>query len=269
MRLTPSDLLKLDPHIRVERGECGTSPNPQRAVWYGMHACVAEGFTIDDSSSDETTAGNCIVRNLLVKADHYSPLRFANLTVHCAGLPHDAAMQLRTHQDSAHLVQSMRYSGSRILDVVDEIEEIGATCEDDRWQLSDEAIDVLEQIHYEPPAGFTYTDRYGARVNFDEDERRVVFGMAYLGYKSYARRVRLGHPAEMARRSLPAGYRQNMSISADLQAWLHLLDQRTRADAQLECRAVAEAIMEILDDWVPEIAEWYRKNRHGKAKLAP
>lgn len=269
MRLTPSDLLKLDPHIRAERDDCGTSPTPQRAIWYGMHACVAEGFSPNDSPGDETKAGQAVVRNLLVKADHYSPLRFAHLAIHFAGLPHDTAMQLRTHQDSAHLVQSMRYTGDRILDVIDEIEKIGATCEGDRWQLPDEAIDALEQIHYEPPAGFTYTDRYGARVGFDEAKRRVTFSMAYSSYKFYADRVRLGHPAEMARRSLPSGYRQNMSISADLQAWLHLLDQRTRADAQLECRAVAEAIMEILDDWVPEIAEWYRKNRHGKAKLAP
>lgn len=269
MRLSPSKLIKLDSCIRVERGDCGTSPNPQRAIWYGMHTCVAEGFAPDDSPGDETKAGQAVARNLLVKADHYSPLRFATLTVHCAGLPHDTAMQLRTHQDSAHLVQSMRYTGRRIVDAIESIEKLTPTHEDGRWRLSDEAIEILEQIHYEPPAGCTYTDRYGAKVALSESDRRALFEAVYPGYLLYTKRIREGHSAEMARRSLPSGYRQNMSISADLQAWLHLLDQRTRADVQLECRAVAEAVMRILDDWVPEIAAWYRENRHGKARLAP
>jgi thymidylate synthase (FAD) len=253
-KITPEKIIALDPYINAVACPHGQTWNPQTAIWYGQHTCVSEGFTLSSNISEER-AGDAVVKHVL-RQKHFSPLRFASLTIHFKGLPHDTVMQLCRHQDAAHLVQSMRYTGDRIISVIDQY-------------LATENSELIEAIHYEPPAGYLYADRYGANFEYRPSDRAADLLKAAEGYLEYYSRVKQGVPKEVARRSLPSGYRQNMSISADLQAWLHILDQRTLADSQIECRAAAEMVMRILDAFVPAIARWYRENRHGKARLAP
>jgi thymidylate synthase (FAD) len=58
-------------------------------------------------------------------------------------------------------------------------------------------------------------------------------------------------------------------VSYTLRALLHFLDLRAKLDAQLEIRQLCELMLPHLDDWVPEIAEWYRDKRLHRARLAP
>jgi thymidylate synthase (FAD) len=50
---------------------------------------------------------------------------------------------------------------------------------------------------------------------------------------------------------------------------MHFLDLRSKKDAQLEIRQLCDGIWPHFENWVPEIAEWYRENRWGKARLSP
>jgi thymidylate synthase (FAD) len=68
---------------------------------------------------------------------------------------------------------------------------------------------------------------------------------------------------------LPFDYRQHWVMSFNLRSLMHLLDLRAKADAQLECQWLCELIWPHFEAWVPEIADWYRKNRWAKARLAP
>ncbi|WP_017659017.1 FAD-dependent thymidylate synthase [Baaleninema simplex] len=254
---TAKDLLENCPKLRVEIDPDGTSPSPNRAIWKGQHQCVYEGFAFDDKAPDERQAGKSVV-NTLLKANkgHYSPLRWAHVVLHMNGFDHNTIMQFVRHQDSAHLVQSMRYTGKRI----------AAWC---KQQKDRESIDGIEEIHYQRPAGFTYVDRYGQKVEYTEELRQQDLKRAAQSYFEYAEQVDLGYPFEMARGCLPTGFRQNYTLAADLQALLHILDQRTKKDAQIEAQVLADLILNQLDRWVPEIAHWYRDARYGKAILAP
>ncbi|MBP0001395.1 MAG: FAD-dependent thymidylate synthase [Cyanobacteria bacterium SID2] len=254
---TPEDILEKDPHLKVEIDPDGTSPFPSRAIWKGQHTCVFEGFSLDDKVPDERKAGEAVVRHLLKgNKGHYSPLRWAHITLHIGGFDHNTIMQFVRHQDSAHLVQSMRYTGKRIAETM-------------RLWMESEDMTILQSIHYTRPTGFTYTDRYGQKVDYSEQMQECDLNLAARAYIGYMQATDLGYPFEMARGLLPTGFRQNYTIAADLQALLHMLDQRTKADAQLEARALAESILRQLDEWIPEIAQWYRENRYGKAILAP
>ena len=50
---------------------------------------------------------------------------------------------------------------------------------------------------------------------------------------------------------------------------LHFCDLRIPKDAQSEIRTMAEMLFEEFKIWMPEVAEWYEKNRKGKNKLSP
>jgi len=50
---------------------------------------------------------------------------------------------------------------------------------------------------------------------------------------------------------------------------MHFLDLRSKKDAQLEIQILCQLMWVHFQEWVPQIAEWYQKNRLGKAKLSP
>jgi thymidylate synthase (FAD) len=54
-----------------------------------------------------------------------------------------------------------------------------------------------------------------------------------------------------------------------MRALMHFLDLRSKLDAQLEIRAMCNMIWPCFEEWAPQIAEWYERNRLYKARLAP
>ena len=50
---------------------------------------------------------------------------------------------------------------------------------------------------------------------------------------------------------------------------MHFLDLRAKADAQIEIYQLCNMLMPHFDEWAPAVAQWYTKNRLGKARLAP
>lgn len=234
-----------DSRFRVEVDWDSTSPNPETAIWRGQHTCVSELFAYDEALPNNP--GDIIVRHQM-KPKHFSVLRKAYISFCCSGFPHSVVAQITRHQDSAHLVESNRYTGLRFVKVA--LHEISP-----------------EDVFYMRPVG-----RHGSRNGIYErtaemNERRWLhIRQACLIYND---EIKAGVPFEDARDIMPYGFRQNFDISGDLQAVFHWLDQRSLADSQAEIRVLAEMVMQHLESWCPTIAKWYRDNRFGRNLLSP
>ncbi|MBN3949422.1 MAG: FAD-dependent thymidylate synthase [Nostoc sp. NMS7] len=239
-----------DPHFIVELDGDASSPNPLRAIWRAQHQCVSETFVGNDCPIPNDPGAAIIKHQLVSDRGHYSVLRFAFAKFNIGGFPHDTIMQMRTHQGSAHLVQSNRFTYERFI------------------KVAEDRLDV-EKVFYFRPVGF-YSDRGGRKYDYLEEERDKDKRNSIEACKNYAFKVQcLKHSYEHARHCLPQNPRQEYTLAGDIEATFHWLDQRTKADAELETRVLAEMVMQKLDLWIPPLAQWYRKERYGKAILAP
>ena len=232
-----------DPNFRVTIDKNASSPAPAAGIWTAQHVCVSDGFA-PDATIPEDPAAAVIKHQFGVK--HWSVTEFGYVVLHFGGFPHDTVMQLVRHRDSAPMVQSMRYSGKRMLTA---------------------NIDNIESLFYAMPVG-EYSTRDG-KYNYAEPHRQSYLDECLRSARLYAVQLRDGIPEEVARRSLLSGYRQNFAMAGTVQAMFHWLDQRTLADSQLEAQTLAWMALEQLKHWSPELFEWYEKNRAGRNLLAP
>jgi len=238
-----------DPYFRVEIDYNASSRAPGAGIWHGQHTCVAEGFSLDDPLPKDPEGA--IIRHALKSkhSAHYSVLRFGYLVLHCGGFPHSVMCQLTRHQDSAHLVQSGRYTGKRFLKIV-----------------SGDAS--IESGFYFRPLGH-YQDRQGRHYEYTPEEYEEDLADSLASAERYVQRLNKGWAEEHARESLRYNFRQNFAIAGDIQSVFHWLDQRSKADAQLEIQALAAMAMDRVIEFIPSIGAWYKKERYGRASLAP
>ena len=85
----------------------------------------------------------------------------------------------------------------------------------------------------------------------------------------YTEGVNNGVAPEQVRDLLPQSIRQDFVVTMNARSLLHFCDLRLPADAQPEIRTLAQILFDELSDWMPEVAEHYRKTRFGKNKLSP
>lgn len=243
-------MLISDSRFRVEVDYDATSPNPQQAIWRGQHTCVSEHFAFDEQTPTPQRCGEVIIKHQLAgDRGHFSVLRKAFISFCCAGFPHSMVAQITRHQDSGFLVQSNRYTGKRFI-----------------W-VAEGKLEV-EDVFYFRPVG-NYRDRAGNSYYFSEENRQAKINRCLELCKEYALEISSHCPYEMSRENMPYNFRQNFDISGDLQSVWHWMDQRSKADSELEIQTFSHMIMDKLHNWCPELASWYRSNRYGKAKLAP
>ena len=237
--------------FRVET--IAATPNPQQLVWAAMHQDYSEQFVWDSHERwpEETKAGELVVKHLLQgQRGHYGPLEHPQIAFNVGFFPHSTMQQIRTHRVGISFdVQSFRYTGQRIVDVVDGVLE-------------------LEDVFYLRPVG-DYTNRQGKRYFHSVDQRQSDLDWCYKACQLYKQRMEEGLSEEHARGLIPFDVRQNFVLSCNLRSLMHLLDLRAKADAQLECQKLCELLMTHFKTWVPEIATWYEETRLGKARLAP
>jgi thymidylate synthase (FAD) len=144
---------------------------------------------------------------------------------------------------------SFRYTGKRIIDVVEGTRDI-------------------EEVFYLRPLG-SYTDRQGKKYDYTEELRQQDVDWCLTACKRYQERIEQGFAEEHARGLIPFDVRQHWVMSANVRSFMHLLDLRWKADAQLEAQHLCELLWEPFKLWVPDIAEWYETSRLKKARLAP
>lgn len=240
-----------DPYFKVILDKNASSPNPELAIWNAQHICVAEKDAYKDSPRKDP--GKIVVKHQLEgNRGHYSVLAFAFAKIDCYAFPHDTIVQLRAHHTSGtdvrFLVQSSRYTSQRFIDVA-------------------EGRLKPEEIFYWRPEG-KYPSREGVYNNTDLISK-IYYGQCLESCKTYAHLIDKGVPFEQARGVLPQHIRQDFTVASTLKGFWHILDQRSKKDAQLEIQTLSEMIHRELEKWCPTLSEWYSKNRFGRALLAP
>ena len=229
------------------------TPYPQRTCWAAMHQDYSEDFVGADPSSwpGEERAGDLVVKHLLAgHRGHYGPLEHAQLVVACGGFPHSVMQQARTHRVGVSFdVQSGRYTGKRL-------------------PAAAAGNLAIEEVFYLRPVG-TYSDRQGKRYTYSAAHRREDLRDCSRAAKRYADLLAQGFAEEHARGMIPFDFRQHFVASFTLRALMHFLDLRAKEDAQLEIRQLCDLLWPQFQAWAPQVADWYRRNRWAKARLAP
>lgn len=229
------------------------TPNPQQVIYSAMHQDYSEEFVWADRDRfpSEEKCGELVVKHLLAGGrGHYGPLEHPQIVLNCGWFPHSTMQQIRTHRVGLSFdVQSFRYTGSRITDVVEGKRDV-------------------EEVFYLRPVG-SYSDRQGKKYEYTEALRQQDIEWCLQACHRYAERIAQGFAEEHARGLIPFDVRQHWVMSANARSLMHLLDLRWKSDAQLEAQKLCEAIWPHFQDWVPAIADWYNDNRLKKARLAP
>lgn len=241
----------LDSRFRVSIDLNASSPKPSHSIWAAQNTCVTEGFAPDNNIPVDPASA--IIKHQF-KPKHWSVLKFAFVKLDFAGFPHPIVMQMVRHHDSevsvdtgfnvSPLVQSMRYTGQRMVSGTD-----------------------IEDLFYVQPEG-RYASRDGY-YNFSREQRAKYLAQYESGVEAYRNALSQGQPEETARGLLPCNFRQNFTMAGTLQSVFHWLDQRTLADTQLECQTLAWMALDELELWEPGLFSWYREYRAGRNMLAP
>jgi thymidylate synthase (FAD) len=239
----------VDPYF--DCGILAATPNPNRLVFQALRQDYSEGDVLGAFDKTEQYYGEQAIKLLLHGGKgHFGPLEHPQITLNVVGFPHDVSMQLRTHRVGTSFdIQSSRYTGERFVWVAE-----GRT--------------AVEQVFYARPVG-QYADRNGHNQPYTAEMREEDLAFALESCKLYKRRVDAGIPPEAARQFVVQGFRQNFVMSVNARSLMHLLDLRSKADAQPECQAAVDLLFREFKLWMPEIAGWYEETRLKKARLAP
>lgn len=223
---------------RFEANQKGRTRGTEAVVPYKGYvycATVSTGALLVRRNGKPVVSGNCLEHpqlSLLLRADH------------------NTMVQLRTHRIGASYdCQSMRYTGERMIKVA-------------KGEVP------TEHVFYVRPPG-RYHDRQGDPYDWSEDDWRDQLLSSGASATEYAMLRERGVSEEHARFALTTNYYQNMLVSGNLRYWLHLLDVRSKADAQLEIQVLMHMVASHIENWAPEIYAWYASHRLGKAILAP
>lgn len=244
------------------------TPNPQQACWYGMHQDYCEDYVGDQEAPEEAKAGEVLVRHLLAnERGHFGPIEHAQIVLSTGYFPHSVMVQARTHRVGVSFdVQSMRYTGERIRKFVNKYKELPFS--DYMSQPDHPFRQELEELFYLRPQGF-YTDRQGKKYDYTPQQRYDDLFSCFESALNYTRALNQNRSEEHARGLLCSDYRQHFVVSFSLRALMHFLDLRAKKDAQLEIQYLCELMMAEFEAWSPELADWYRQKRWGKARLSP
>lgn len=241
----------VDPYFKVK--VIAQTPRPQTVIYAAMHQDYAEEFVADHAHQwpDEEGCGKLIVKCLLAgNRGHYGPLEHPQITLNCGWFPHSTMQQIRTHRVGISIdCQSFRYTGSRIIEVVDGKRDI-------------------EEVFYLRPLG-KYTDRKGEAYYYDEILRNAHLSRVRFAAECYKEDIWNGLSEEHARGLIPFDVRQHWVISLNVRSLMHLLLIRGKKDAQLECQQLCELILPHFEAWCPQIYEWFMNNLWLKGRLAP
>lgn len=244
-----SDLLSLDPHLQVVKLDSYNFA--ETVVWQAGKADYSEVpiHTIKPPTPQE--CGEWIVDQLLSnERGHWGPLEHPSLTFSCAGFVHSVIVQGRTHRiGNSWDVQSQRYTGKRVLKVAN-------------GELP------IEDVFYVRPEGL-YTNRQGKKYEWSDEDRQRKFKRILDECEEYSEYYKKGVPEEHIRDYLPQAIRQNCVVTFNLRSILHFIDLRAKLDAQLEIQALCEAFTPYLEQWAPNVWQYYTEKRLRKARLSP
>lgn len=250
-----------DPYFRVEI--LSKTERPSLLSYLAMHQCYAEKATADDlerySALSEEELGNRVV-NKCLKYGHYSVIEHPTISFNIIGFPHSVMVQMTRHRHLSFSVQSQRYTGERVARNANKIlhDFDGKYCKKE----------LVEKIFYLRPEG-QYLDREGHKYQYTKEDRERDLNDVVRLMLDYTDRLNNGVAPEHARDLLPQNIRQDFVVTMNARSLLHFCDLRLPADAQPEIRTLAQILFDEFGDWMPKVADYYRKTRFAKNKLSP
>jgi thymidylate synthase (FAD) len=225
------------PRVEIQ---CGRSLSYRESIefydGYIYCATVSTGALIVRRNKKVMVSGNC--------------LEHPQITLNVGYFPHSMMQQIRTHRVGVSFdVQSFRYTGQRIIDVVEGKKDV-------------------EDVFYLRPVG-DYSDRQGKRYFYSPQQRQEDLNWCLNACKLYQKRIQEGLAEEHARSLIPFDTRQHFVLSCNARSLMHLLDLRWKKDAQLEAQKFCELLYLRFEEWMSAVAFWYKENRAQRARLSP
>ena len=234
------------PQFKVET--IAATDSPQKVIYLALHQDYSPDYVTDTELSEDDCGAIVVDRLLKGNRGHWGPLEHPSITM-AIRCDHHTMMQLRTHRHLTFDVQSMRYTSEHIKRVA-------------RGEAD------VEDVFYIRPEGI-YQSRNNKGYAWSGDHRRDARYRLQVSAGDYTEDLDSGIPPEHARHYLGSGYLQNAVISGNLRSWLHLLEVRSKLNAQHEIRTIADLIHLELLRWAPDVVNWWVTNRQKKAILSP
>lgn len=244
----------MDKLMRVE--VLSKTSEPQSLIYKALSQDYSSNYIVDlYTTPTEFRCGQIAIDRLLKgNRGHFGCLEHPSISFACGYIPHSVMQQVRTHRVGISFdVQSFRYTSDSILNVVND---------------SSDNYELVEKAFYLRPVG-DYTDRSGSKYHYSQEQRYMHLNRCFESAVSYELDIASGMSEEHARGMLPFDYRQHFVMTVNARSLMHVLDLRSKKDAQLECQWLCDLILPHFKEWMPEIAEWYIQNRLHKALLAP
>lgn len=250
-----------DPHLRVE--VLNKTDRPNLTCYLAMHQDYSEHPTHDDmaklSRLSEAKLGERLIRRC-IKYNHFGVVEYPSITFNVIGFPHSVISQARTHRVGCTFdVTSMRYTGKRFVEFIEKQPQI---------KNQSELLDEVNKLFYFRPVG-QYVDREGKHYDWAEVDVKLQIDHCFRAMRYYTYLRKKGVVEEHARDVIPYNFRQNFVVGFNARSLMHFMDLRSTQDAQFEIRLLAQMMMEHFEQWMPELAEWYKSKRYAKNKLAP
>lgn len=180
----------------------------------------------------------------VLKKGHLSIARYITMDIFLELIPHDTAMQLRTHKFLDCQITSQRYTGKHLM-------------EGDLNQIAEDYFYYREPGIYQGRSGNVEITQ--SHYDFAKDQQTTSI-------HNYRLLMNACNSEEVSRCVLAQGIRQSMVIRTNLQALMDVIKVRTLTDSQFEIRQVMDGIIEQLPDTLnpimkPFLAKYYGKNR--------
>lgn len=211
--------------------------------------------------------------------DFPSVLEHAVYTVLIDGLSRACSHQLVRHRIASYTQESQRYSIALVLDSVPEKHVRKYSSYSNREKallnaLRDWVSEMLTEIDYalhtstgegldEILSDITASVKAFAVIPPNMSGFRLAMYLRGLlvGFKVYTTLLLEGTSYEDARYALPQAVRTRLLVTANLRQWLHMIQLRTRRQAQWEIRHVMNLVKRELFKEVPVIGEMLESYR--------
>lgn len=220
------------------------TPNVLDVVYTGARTCYNAGSPVDmwfDVCTIDTDKKKSLIDKVF-KSGHLSTSEHVYFTFAIEGISRSCSHQLVRHRHCSFSQQSQRYV---------EIKEN----QDELYEAFNENYDSK---NFKDSKIFKILDKYFV----DADKFRNVNGY-YYALDNYLEVIKMGEPAQDARRFLPNATKTNIVMSLNLRSFMHLCNERLCIRAQSEIRhLVKEMVKEVVKD-----EEWLKPYLQPKCEL--
>ena len=223
--------------------------------YMGDDAAVVQAARVSYGAGTKKVREDAGLINYLMRHRHTSPFEMCELKIHVK-MPIFVARQFLRHRVASANETSGRYS---ILDrefYMPASEQLGAQAKTNRQGRGDvlnetEAARVLALLREDAARAYTHYEEMLNEINGEivDPERQ-------------------GLARELARMNLPVSLYTQLYWKMDLHNLLHFLNLRADSHAQYEIRVYAEALLDVVKQWVPLTHAAFMDYRMGAYELS-